>query len=347
MNIIGAGNLSLRKTEIVEGSRNALNVGYKKIAFAHQASAGQTEIFLSNLNFPASLASTLVANPSPQTLSSANLSYFYRNMTLISTSRGVLIPDISFTANNNSIVFIGFSAFENEIFYGIIDYVSSPNTLFVDARPLNVSRTLGSTQTTFNIGEAFKVNAYPSESSGAVKVFVNGVLKFRNTNNSNVNKDRDYYEIPTSEGLGTTIEFNNPYGLPVEVTVISNYAYIDRPENHLLQKFDLLASQLQSIASQGGFSIDVSQFPNIMDLKAFGDRMLVAENAAKTSGKIGDVVSSRLNLTQFRSERDNSWVACNGANYPGSDLANLIGVTTVPNIASDARGTYYIKINRI
>lgn len=347
MNIIGAGNLSLRKTEIVEGSRNALNVGYKKIAFAHQANLGQTEIALSSLNFPSSLSSTLVANPSPQTLSNANLGFFYRNMTLISTSRGLLIPDVSFRATNNAIIFVGFEALENEIFYGIIDYVTSPNTLFVDARPINVSRTLGSSQTTFNVGEAFQVNAYPSESSGAVKVFVNGILKFRNTNNSNTVTDRDYYEVPTSEGLGTTIEFNAAHGSSVQVTVISNYAYVDRPDNHLMQKLDVLATQIQSIATQGNFTLNVSQFPNIMDLKAFGDRMLLAETAGKTSGKIGDVITSRLNLTQFTAERDNTWVECNGANHAGSDLATVTGVDTVPNIAADARGSYYIKINRI
>ena len=116
---------------------------------------------------------------------------------------------------------------------------------------------------------------------------------------------------------------------------------------HILQKIDNLAGQLSSIATQGNFTLNTSQFPNIMDLKSFGDRLLNAESNAKTSGKVGDVVSSRLSLTQFRAERDNTWVLCNGASYPTSELAVLTGITTVPNITADARGNYFVKINRI
>jgi hypothetical protein len=301
MNIIGRGDVSLRKIDVVEGTRNALSVGYKKIVFAHQANLDDTQIDLASLNFPSSLANTLVANPSFRTLTECNLRFFYKNLLLFSTSRGVLIPDISFTATNNSILLNGIQAYQNEIFYGVIDYVSSPNTLFVDARPINISRAMGTVLTTFNVGESYQVNAFPNESSGAIKVFVNGVLKYRNTNNSSTVLDRDYYEIPATDGYGTTIGFSVAPGPSAQITVISNYAYVDRPDHHIMQKLDVLATQLQSIATQGSFTLDVSQFPNVMDLKAFGDNVLAYDSLLASADTRLTSAESRLTIEETKS----------------------------------------------
>jgi hypothetical protein len=198
-------------------------------------------------------------------------------MTLLSTARGVLIPDVSYTCTNTSINFIGLTALSGEIFYGVIDYVSSPNTLFVDAKPTNVSKTLNAGVKTFNVGEAFKVNSFPNDSSGSVKVFVNGALKYRNTNNSSTVLDRDYYEVPTTEGFGTTIEFNVALGTAAQVTVMSNSSYVDRPDFHIMQRMDVLAAQLTKLAQLTGQNIDLSAFPNAFDLSAFGSRLLSLE----------------------------------------------------------------------
>ena len=338
MNIIGRGDVSLRKIDVVEGTRNALSVGYKKIVFAHQASLNDTQINLASLNFPSSLANTLVANPSFKTLTECNLRYFYKNLLLFSTSRGVLIPDISFTATNNSIILNNIQAYQNEIFYGVIDYVSSPNTLFVDARPINVSRAMGSVLTTFNVGESYQVNAFPNESSGAIKVFVNGVLKYRNTNNSNTVLDRDYCEIPATDGYGTTIQFNVAPGLNAQITVISNYAYVDRPDHHIMQKLDVLATQLQSIATQGNFTLNVAQFPNVMDLKAFGDNVLAydsllasantrltnAETRLTTEETKSTNVESRLTAVEVKNRITKRQLAASITNVASSlDVASL------------------------
>lgn len=301
MNIIGRGDVSLRKIDVVEGTKNALSVGYKKIVFAHQANLNDTQINLASLNFPSSLANTLVANPSFRTLTECNLRFFYKNLLLFSTSRGVLIPDISFTATNNSILLNGIQAYQNEIFYGVIDYVSSPNTLFVDARPINISRAMGTVLTTFNVGESYQVNAFPNESSGAIKVFVNGVLKYRNTNNSSTVLDRDYYEIPATDGYGTTLGFNVAPGPSAQITVISNYAYVDRPDHHIMQKLDVLATQLQSIATQGSFTLNVSQFPNVMDLKAFGDNVLAYDSLLASANTRLTSAESRLTTEEIKS----------------------------------------------
>jgi hypothetical protein len=284
------------------------------------------------------LANTLVANPSFKTLTECNLRYFYKNLLLFSTSRGVLIPDISFTATNNSIILNNIQAYQNEIFYGVIDYVSSPNTLFVDARPINVSRAMGSVLTTFNVGESYQVNAFPNESSGAIKVFVNGVLKYRNTNNSNTVLDRDYCEIPATDGYGTTIQFNVAPGLNAQITVISNYAYVDRPDHHIMQKLDVLATQLQSIATQGNFTLNVAQFPNVMDLKAFGDNVLAydsllasantrltnAETRLTTEETKSTNVESRLTAVEVKNRITKRQLAASITNVASSlDVASL------------------------
>jgi hypothetical protein len=277
MNVIGRGATSLRKTNTIPGSANPLSVGYKKIKFAHQATVGDASIDLTALVFPASLTTSLISNPSAKTLQEANLKFFSSNMTLLSTARGVLIPDVSYTCTNTSINFIGLTALSGEIFYGVIDYVSSPNTLFVDAKPTNVSKTLNAGVKTFNVGEAFKVNSFPNDSSGSVKVFVNGALKYRNTNNSSTVLDRDYYEVPTTEGFGTTIEFNVALGTAAQVTVMSNSSYVDRPDFHIMQRMDVLAAQLTKLAQLTGQNIDLSAFPNAFDLSAFGSRLLSLE----------------------------------------------------------------------
>lgn len=323
MNIIGKGDVSLRKLDVIEGSKNTLSFGYKKIAFAHQANLNDTQINLSSLNFPSSLANTLVSNPSARTLAQCNLRYFYKNMLLFSTSRGILIPDISFTATNNSILLRNIQALQNEIFYGIIDYASSPNTLFVDARPINVSRAMGSTGTTFNVGESYQVNAFQDDSSGAVKVFINGVLKFRNTNNSSTVKDRDYYEVPSSDGYGTTIEFNTAPGASAQITVISNYAYVDRPDNHIMQKLDVLATQLQSVATQGNFSLNVSQFPNVMDLKAFGDRVLAYETRATSAETRLTSAETRLTAAEVKNRVTRHQMTTSVTNATSNDIVSL------------------------
>lgn len=347
MTMIGRGVISLRKLNVVEGSEHALNVGERKIRFAHQASAGDPEIDLTNLNFPLSEITTMGGNPSARTLQECNLRFFSPNLSLFSTARGLLIPDIAYTCTNSKILFKGFTAYANEIFYGVIDHATSPNTLFVNAKPINVSRTIGAAQTLFNVGEAYQVNAFPNDRSGAIKVYANGTLLLRNTNNSSSTLDGAYYEIPSGDGYGTTIQFNVPFGAVTVVTVVSSYAYIDTPNFSLMQKMDVLAAQLESIAQQGSFTLDLTAFPNTMDLKAFGDRLIDVEPEIKTHGAIGDVVVSRLNLADFQSERDNTWVACDAGLITGSDLEALTGETNAPNVPPDAQGNYYIKINRI
>jgi hypothetical protein len=338
MQLTGKGTLSLEKGRVIDSSERMLDYGYRKITFAHQSSAagGDDHIPLDSLQFPTGFQAQIQENPSAQFLLGMNLREFCHNMTLYSTARGTLIPDISYWCSNTKIHFNGFITQPNEIFYGVINHVTRPNTVFVDAVPINISRTLSLGQTTFVIGDPFRVNAFENESSGAVKVYVDGELKYRNTNNSDTTLDRDYYEVPTTEGLGISIEFNSPFGSDVEVTVVSNYAYVDRPNHSLLHRFDILATQLESIATQTGSSLDLSDFPNTFDIKAFGDRLLNAEQWLNSQGKVGDTISSFLTELQFQNERDGTWILADGRSITGSDLATLTGWTNAP----DLRGVF-------
>jgi hypothetical protein len=336
--LTGQGTLSLQKGKIIDSTENMEDYGYRRITFAHQMSStgGEDHIPLDALVYPTGQQAFIADNPSADFMLKLQLREFSDNLTLFSTSRGILIPKISFWCSNTKIHLRGFVAQPNETFYGVVQNITRPNTMFVDAVPINVSRTLPLGQTTFNVGEPFHVNAFENESTGAVKVYVDRQLQYRNTNNSDSVLDRDYYEVPNSEGLGVSIEFNTPFGSNVEVTVVSNYAYVDRPNFSLLNRIDILAAQIESLATQTSSTLDLTAFPNTMDIKAFGDRLLNAEQGLQSDGKVGDVVSSFLTEAQFQTERDNSWILADGRSIVGTSLASLTGWTNAP----DLRGAF-------
>jgi hypothetical protein len=68
-----------------------------------------------------------------------------------------------------------------------------------------------------------------------------------------------------------------------------------------MQKLDVLATQLQSIATQGSFTLNVSQFPNVMDLKAFGDNVLAYDSLLASANTRLTSAESRLTTEETKS----------------------------------------------
>ena len=127
--------------------------------------------------------------------------------------------------------------------------------------------------------------------------------------------------------FGELLVLINGQLLPRFVTGSTDQAYYKEITSSLIE--------LDSDYSTSEYDIQVIKIngPTEIDLDAL--------SAEYGSGRLGDFVySPMLNLSQFQALRSVKWVAANGANISGSDLAILTGTTTLPVAAG-----YYVKIN--
>lgn len=287
--INGTGSLSLRKQDLENQKIPA--VGFVKTAFAHKASAGATGFNLASLTIPPEMTANGFSNPPTSQLTGAQLLFYKNNLTLTSSARGLLQQGLSYTiASSSQINFIGFTALAGEIFTGTIDYTAQTGVKVVDARPINATGTLAATTTDFNVGTPFKVAQYSTTQIGGVMVFLDGVLQFRNTNNSSTTLDGNYYEVDAGGGLGTIIRFNlaDPDNTR-NVLVVSNGLLSERPDGSMMATIESIQGQVNNmagyVASATGNSTTtvLGAAPSNVDLKAFGDRVLTLEqNRART-----------------------------------------------------------------
>lgn len=277
MSIVGKGSVSLRKKDVAEQTSGA--VGFKKIVFAHKATLGDSSISLGSLVAPSAEMPTHT-NPSTNDLLAANLLFFKNNLTLISSLKGVLMLDLTYTISSSStIVFKDFTAEDGEIFIGVIDNVAKSGVNLVDARPIIATGTIAIGVTDFNVGQSFRVNQYPSTQSGDVVVFRNGMQQFRNVGNSPTGEG-NYYEVQSGNGLGQIIRFNNaPISQEESILVMSNGLIAERPDGSMMAVIESLAGQLDKVIPvlsdvSGQPESYFQGAPNDQDLKTFGDTVL-------------------------------------------------------------------------
>lgn len=278
MSLTGKNTLSLRKKDVNE--QRSIAVGFKKLVFAHKASLGATGIDLGSLVTPTEMSSLGFVNASTADMLAAKLLFFNKNLTLTSSSRNLLMQDLSYTIKSNSrIEFQGFTALEGEIFVGVID--ASPRTAnnLVDARPIVATGSLAVSVTDFSVGTPFRVNHTPGSQVGEVVVYRNGMQQFRNVGNSPTG-DGNYYEVQAGNGLGTVIRFNTaPSGQPDNIMVISNGLIAERPDGSMMAVIESLAGQLDQViptvaALAGQPETNFQTAPNNVDLKQFGDQVI-------------------------------------------------------------------------
>jgi hypothetical protein len=279
MSVTGTGSLSLRKIDL-EGSK-PIAIAFKKLVFAHQATAGETGITLTALSTPSQMSSTGFVQPTAAELASAQILYFRKNLKIISSVRGELMDYLSYScASNSRINFVGFTALANEIFIGIIDHSPSTGLQVVDAAPLVSTGTLTAGTQDFNTGSAFEVNKYPTQQIGNVIVYVDGVQQFRNSGNAvaSPSADGNYQEIDNGSGLGAIIRFNTTEVYDRSILVVSNGLLVNRPSDSRDQALESLAGQVDKIvpvlAAAAGVSTTTFQAsPNNVDIKTFGDNV--------------------------------------------------------------------------
>jgi len=279
MSITGTGSLSLRKQDL-EGSK-PIAIAFKKLTFAHKATAGDTGITLTSLTTPTEMSSVGFTQPTAAELTSAKLLFFRKNLKLISSSRGLLMDFLSYTiASNSRINFNGFTALAGEIFIGIIDHEPATGLNVVDAAPLVSSGVLTAGLQDYNTGSAFQVNKYPTTQIGNVLVYVDGVLQHRNSGNVTAvpSADGNYQEIDNGSGLGSVIRFNTIEAYNRNIIVVSNGLLVNRPDSSRDQALESLAGQVDKMipdlaAATGNPSTNYQAAPNNVDIKTFGDNV--------------------------------------------------------------------------
>lgn len=277
MSVTGKNTLSLRKKDVINQKTPA--IGFKKTMFAHKATAGDTGIALGALVTPTEMAG--FTNPTAGEIQAAQLYFYRKNFTLISSLRGPLMDYLSYNvASSSQINFNGFTAEEGEIFIGVIDYNARTGLQMVDASTIVASGTLAIGSTDFNVGQVFQTNKFQSQQIGAVLVFRNGVQQFRNTGNSSTTLDGNYYEVDNGSGSSQVIRFNNaPVSQSDSILVVSNGAVAYSPDGSALQAIETLAGQIDAmvptLAGLAGVpQTDFQAAPNNADLKSFGDTVL-------------------------------------------------------------------------
>lgn len=278
MSLTGKNTLSLRKKDVNE--QRSIAVGFKKLVFAHKASLGATGIDLGSLVTPTEMSSLGFVNASTADMLAAKLLFFNKNLTLTSSSRNLLMQDLSYTVKSNSrIEFQGFTALEGEIFVGVIDASARTGNNLVDARPIVATGSLAISVTDFNVGTPFRVNHTPGSQVGEVVVYRNGMQQFRNVGNSPTG-DGNYYEVQAGNGLGTVIRFNSaPVSQADNIMVISNGLIAERPDGSMMAVIESLAGQLDQViptvaALAGQPETNFQAAPNNVDLKQFGDTVI-------------------------------------------------------------------------
>jgi len=281
--ITGKNSLSIKKLDVQESKIPA--IGFNKIVFMHKAAAADTEILLSALSTPAEAVANGFAQPNLSILSSLHLQQFRENFTLKSSLRGTLQDYLSYKVVGAAKIQLLFDAEDGEIFTGVFDYVARTGNTLVDAQPLVVTGQLDAGETDFNVGTPFQVGQYSSMQVGAVMVFVDNQIMYRNDGNNppGIGVDGDYYEVHAGSGLGTIIRFNTPDLVNDRgVIVVSVGSLVERPIGSQLALIEALAGQIDNMiptlaASAGVPETDFQGAPNNVDLKAFGDRVLELE----------------------------------------------------------------------
>lgn len=345
MSITGKNTLSLKRKDVAE--QKSIAVGFKKIQFAHKATLGDASINFNALVLPPEMSG--FTNPSPAELLAAQLFFYRKNLTLVSSTKGVLIDYMSYdVSSSNQINFVGFTADDGEVFTGVIDHNARTGINLVDAAPLVSTGELAVSATDFNVGQLFEINKYSSSQVGAVIVYRNGAQQFRNTNNSSVTLDGNYYEVNNGSGTGQIIRFNTAAsGLPDSILVVSNGLMAYNPDGSALQRIENLSGKIDSmvptVAALAG--VPESNFGGVtnVDLKSFGDLVLAQAARIAELELISDTyISQNSSIKTPTATNVQMLMTGNSATIPTGQEWELSGVVSFGNNGGGPNYTYFI-----
>jgi len=283
MTITGKSSKSITKADLISGKNPAFS--YKKVVFAHKATAGQTSIDLLNLTLPTEASSKGLVQPSAGDLAAANLQVYGKNLTLISSVSGTLMPYVSYVVSGNTIQ-LTTAALANELFIGTIDPVAKSNSLVADTEFVCSTGTLSAGLQDINAGKSFKVNLNPTQQVGAVMVVIDGQVMLRNTGNATAapSADGDYQEVPDTTGQkSSVIRMNTTHpSLDSVFVVVSTALSTVRPDGSIVDELErmqgMIDGMIPTLADLAGVAQGTFQIaPTSQQLKQFGDRVINME----------------------------------------------------------------------
>lgn len=328
--LVGKKNSTLKKESVKENK--LLTVGVKSLKFWHEAIAdGETAIPFGTLNMPADVAVNGFSNPTSTEILAANLALFHTNVEVHSSLNQKLIEGLSYVVKNSQIKFINnYESTEGEIFVVVYKNDTITGTNVVDARPLTATGTLLAGATDFNVGEAFKTNAYPNDQLGEVLVFVDGEIQYRNVANAAAtpSADGNYEEVQSAGGFGSIIRLNETSLLDRAIIVVSRNLIAERPDISMMQLIENLGGQLDSLvettaALAGVPETDFQSNPNQIDLKSFGDQ--VTENTNQISANVTAIASKEDEYdNEFQIKTLNSNISAANADIADLRFNNLV-----------------------
>ena len=299
MAISGKGSLSIKKKDLLTQKAPAL--GFKSLKFWHKATAGDTGIDLTALNFPsAELPSE--SNPTSAEIASAKLLFNKPNVTIKSSVRGELLQTSYSIPHNGRISFEGFTADDGEIFEVTVANKAQTGLKAVDAQSIVATGTLAAGQTDFAVGTPFELNKYPNEQVGAVLVYLDGLLQFRNVGNAAASPtaDGNYEEVDSGDGkTSNLIRFNSSSASDRQVMIVSNGLLVQQPDDSRDAALQSLAATVDQVVEDlavatGNPESRYQVMPSQVDLKQFGNRVLTAENDIVDIKKVVDTTNSEI-----------------------------------------------------
>jgi hypothetical protein len=338
---IGKLNKSFKR--MVSDSENQ-PLAYTSLAFSHEfLVAGENTINFDSLNVSQEWVLSGRVNPNYSEILNANLRFFKNQVVLTSSSKGIIQPS-QYSLTSSSIVFRTFLSEVNEVFEVQVLGVSSLGRTLVDGKSLRVEDTLYAGSQDFPIGVG--VARDPEQ----IIVFRDGQLQKRNSSNQPIilgvgetyaDYGTHYYMLdPSNSGASSVIRFNESLVTDSDILVVSVGSFIEKPTVSMMQEIERLGTQIDLMIPYVASSASVPEStfrtaPNNLDLLQFSNEV------DKVKYKIGDFVySPALTIAQFQGLRDDTWVAVDGSNISGSDLAELSGYTVLPVMLG-----WFVKIN--
>lgn len=297
----GKSSISLRRQDLAGSLEPA--AGFKNLAFYHKATLGDTGINLAALNLPSEV--TGWTNPSSAEMSAANLLTFKKNLILVSSSKGPLMPELSYKVGSDTQINFTESfgtAEDGEIFWGIISNTVRSSSMVADTDSMIASGSLAAGQTDISIGRAFQTNYNSSQQVGLVMVFVDGQLMFRNVSNATAapSADGDYQELDNGSGQFTVVRLNisdavNARPYVVMSTVLSTI----KPDGSIMDVIQAQQGTIDTLVSfvallSGVPEASIQANPSQPQLAQFGQRVVALETPTLMSDELATKLGHKI-----------------------------------------------------
>lgn len=293
MSTITKGAKSLVKKELMNQRTPA--IGFKKIQFAHKASAGESVIDITALSAPNEMTSRGFVQPSVDEITAAQMLFYRKNLKITSSLRGELQPYLSFkVTSNTSIAFTDDfgTAEEGEIFTCTLDPVAKTGSLVADVERIMASGTVTSGNTDIDMLKSQQLGLNPGEPLGSVMLWlkISGTWTLQERGAT-----KDYQEIDAGNGRYVILRLNSAVGSDTDWMVTPTYANHIRPDGSLNDEIERLGGVIGLLVTDvavltGKSEGDYDSAPTYTQLVEFGSILNQKANLSGGNTFSGDQV---------------------------------------------------------